>query len=196
MTLVFLLRYPEPRKVLTNLSWCPYAKGSPCEGQAPWSSNSVDSRGLSPAQVVLHFQLLSDAPCLLDYRASGQNTAGLVPFGTWWWPWHKLGCHGLARLSSHSVQLQWLAQELRGFVAFYKLAQLTRIHLEQHISDPNNLSTSQSTYANNQVILLSPWVFEHLEMSIACVGMLLGLPHLQMAGWRGINSPPTIIVVG
>jgi hypothetical protein len=81
-------------------------------------------------------------------------------------------------------------------VAFYKLAQLTRIHLEQHISDPNNLSTSQSTYANNQVILLSPWVFEHLEMSIACVGMLLGLPHLQMAGWRGINSPPTIIVVG
>jgi hypothetical protein len=27
-------------------------------------------------------------------------------------------------------------------------------------------------------------------MSIICVGMLLGLPHLQMGGWRGINSWP------
>jgi hypothetical protein len=27
-------------------------------------------------------------------------------------------------------------------------------------------------------------------MSIACVGMLLRLPHLQMAGWRGINILP------
>jgi hypothetical protein len=26
-------------------------------------------------------------------------------------------------------------------------------------------------------------VFEHLEMSTICFGMLLGLPHLQMAGW-------------
>jgi hypothetical protein len=33
------------------------------------------------------------------------------------------------------------------------------------------------------VILISTWVFEHLEMSITCVGMLLGLPHLQMASW-------------
>jgi hypothetical protein len=33
------------------------------------------------------------------------------------------------------------------------------------------------------VILLSTWVYEHLEMSIQCLGMLLGLPHLQMAGW-------------
>jgi hypothetical protein len=33
------------------------------------------------------------------------------------------------------------------------------------------------------VILLSTWVFEHLEMSTICLGMLLGLPHLQMAGW-------------
>jgi hypothetical protein len=47
MTLVFLPRYPEPRKVLTNPRWCPYAKGSPREGQAPRSSNSVESRGPS-----------------------------------------------------------------------------------------------------------------------------------------------------
>jgi hypothetical protein len=48
MTPVFLPRYPEPRKVSTNHCWCPYVKGSPCEGQAPWSSNSVESRGPSP----------------------------------------------------------------------------------------------------------------------------------------------------
>jgi hypothetical protein len=33
-------------------------------------------------------------------------------------------------------------------------------------------------------------------MSITCVGILLGLPHLQMASWKGINSLPSIIVVG
>jgi hypothetical protein len=27
-------------------------------------------------------------------------------------------------------------------------------------------------------------------MSTICLSMLLGLPHLQMAGWRGINSLP------
>jgi hypothetical protein len=32
----------------TNPRWCPYAKGSPHEGQAPWSRNSVQSRGPSP----------------------------------------------------------------------------------------------------------------------------------------------------
>jgi hypothetical protein len=31
----------------------------------------------------------------------------------------------------HLVQLQWLAQELRGCVGFSKLTQLTRDHLEQ-----------------------------------------------------------------
>jgi hypothetical protein len=45
---VVLPRYLEPRKVPTNPRWCPYAKGSPCEGQAPWSSNSVESHGPSP----------------------------------------------------------------------------------------------------------------------------------------------------
>jgi hypothetical protein len=35
-------------KVSTNPRWCPYAKGSPCEGQAPRSSNSVESRRPSP----------------------------------------------------------------------------------------------------------------------------------------------------
>jgi hypothetical protein len=48
MTPVFLPRYLEPRTVPTNPHWCPYAKGSPREGQAPRSSNSVESRGPSP----------------------------------------------------------------------------------------------------------------------------------------------------
>jgi hypothetical protein len=48
MTLVFLPRYLEPHKVPTNPRWCPYAKGSPREGQAPRSSNSVESHGPSP----------------------------------------------------------------------------------------------------------------------------------------------------
>jgi hypothetical protein len=42
------------------------------------------------------------------------------------------------------------------------------------------------------VILLSTWVFEHLEMSTTWVGMLFGLPHFQMVGWRGINCLPLI----
>jgi hypothetical protein len=48
MTLIFLPRYPEPRRVPTNPRWCPYARGSPREGQAPRSSNSIESRGPSP----------------------------------------------------------------------------------------------------------------------------------------------------
>jgi hypothetical protein len=43
-----LPRYPKPRKVPTNPRWCPYAKGSPHESQAPKSSNSRESHGPSP----------------------------------------------------------------------------------------------------------------------------------------------------
>jgi hypothetical protein len=45
---IFLTRYLEPRKVPTNPRWCPYAKGSLRERQAPRSSNSIESRGPSP----------------------------------------------------------------------------------------------------------------------------------------------------
>jgi hypothetical protein len=40
------------------------------------------------------------------------------------------------------------------------------------------------------MILLSTLVFEQLEMSTSCIGMLLGIPHLQMIGWKGINRLP------
>jgi hypothetical protein len=36
------------RKVPTNPRWCPYKKGSPREGQALRSSNSIESREPSP----------------------------------------------------------------------------------------------------------------------------------------------------
>jgi hypothetical protein len=45
---VFLLRHSEPCKVSTNPRWCPYAKGSPREGQAPQTSNSIESHEPSP----------------------------------------------------------------------------------------------------------------------------------------------------
>jgi hypothetical protein len=76
MTSVFLPRYPKPRKVPTNPRWCPYAKGSPHEGQATRSSNSVESLRPSHVQVVLRFWLLSDAPRRLHYRASSRNAMG------------------------------------------------------------------------------------------------------------------------
>jgi hypothetical protein len=46
---VFLPRYQEPCKFLTNPRWCPYTKGSPCEGKAVRASNSVDSHNISGA---------------------------------------------------------------------------------------------------------------------------------------------------
>jgi hypothetical protein len=35
-----------------------------------------------------------------------------------------------------------------------------------------------------------------LGMSTICLGMLLGLPHLRMAGWGCIFGPNTIVAVG
>jgi hypothetical protein len=47
-TPIFLLRYLEPCKVLTNPRWCPYTKGSPRERQAPWTGNSINGHRPSP----------------------------------------------------------------------------------------------------------------------------------------------------
>jgi hypothetical protein len=124
---------------------------------------------------VLHFRLLSDAPTVSTIELLAENVAGLVPSGTRWRSWHKRGSHGLARLLTHSVQLQWLTQEPRG---------LTK------------LSTSQSTYANHRVILLSTWVYEHLEMSTICLGMLLGSHTLKWPVGVVFIGPNTKLVVG
>jgi hypothetical protein len=118
MTAVFLLRYLEPRKVLTNPRWCPYAKGSPREGQAPRSSNSIESHRPSPraSGAPLPAPLERSLPSPLSsfrpkYRGSRslQYTVAAVT---------QFGCHDLARLSPHSVQLQRLAQEPRSCVVF------------------------------------------------------------------------------
>jgi hypothetical protein len=38
--------------------------------------------------------------------------------------------------------------------------------------------------------------WEGLDMSTICLDMLLGLPHLEMAGWGGIYSHQPIVAVG
>jgi hypothetical protein len=119
MTSIFLPRYPEPRKVPTNPRWCPYAKGSPCEGQAPQSSNSVESHGPSLDA--------SGAPLSVPLgRSSPSPLSSFRPKTLWasFPPVHDGGrdTNTVVMVSQdslpHSVQLQRLAQEPRGCVIF------------------------------------------------------------------------------
>jgi hypothetical protein len=137
MTLVFLPRYPEPCKVLTNPCWCPYAKGSPREGQAPRSSNSIESREPSPHA--------SGAPLLAPLGRSSPS-----PLSSFW-P-KRRGPRSLrytvtavtqTRLSRSRKTIAPLgaittararAEVLCGFT---KLTQLTRVHLEQALMRSN-----------------------------------------------------------
>ena len=135
--LVFLPRYPEPCMVLTNPRWCPYAKGSPREGQAPWSSNSVESRRPSPCA--------SGAPLLAPLGRSPPS-----PLSSFW-PKH-CGPHSL--WYTVAVVTQTLLSQSRktlaplstntmahtraeGLCGFTKLTQLTRVHLEQALKRSN-----------------------------------------------------------
>jgi hypothetical protein len=137
MTPIFLLRYPEPRKVLTNPRWRPYVKGSPREGQAPRSSNSVEIRGPSPRassaslpaplgrsspSPLSSFRLKRRGPRSLRYTVVGmtemrlsrsRNT--LAPLGT---------------ITTAHARAEWLC-------SFSKLTQLSRIHLEQALMRSN-----------------------------------------------------------
>jgi hypothetical protein len=137
MTPVFLPRYPEPRKVLTNPRWCPYAKGSPREGQAPQSSKSVESRGpsphacgaplpaplgCSPSSPLSSFRLKRRGPRSLRYKVAvvtqtrlsrSRNT--LAPLGT--------------ITTAHA--------RAEGLCGLSKLTQLTRVHLEQALKRSN-----------------------------------------------------------
>ena len=132
-----LPRYPEPRKIPTNPRWCPYAKGSPREGQAPRSSNSVESHGHSPRASGAPLRLLSDAPCRLHYRASGRKCCGP----------HSLRYTMVAvtqtRLSRSRKTLAPLGTittaraRAEGLCGFSKLTQLTRIHLEKALMRSN-----------------------------------------------------------
>jgi hypothetical protein len=129
---VFLSRYPEPRKVSTNPRCCPYTKGSPCEGQAPQSSNSIESRRPSPRASGV--PLLAPLGCfpsspLSSFRSKRRGARSLrymvaVVTQTRLSQTHKT-------LAPLATILQWLTQEPRGLVGFSKLTQLTRNHLEQ-----------------------------------------------------------------
>jgi hypothetical protein len=128
---VFLPRYSKSRKVPTNPCWCPYTKGSPCEGQAPRSSNSVESHRPSPRT--------SGAPLLAPLGRTPPST--LSSF----WPKHR-GPRSL-RYTVAAMTQMWLSRSrktlapldaittararAKGLCGFSKLTQLTRIHLEQ-----------------------------------------------------------------
>jgi hypothetical protein len=130
MTLVFLPMYPEPHKVPTNPRWCPCAKGSPRKGQAPRSSNSVEScesspcaRGAplpaplerSPPSPLSSFRLKSHEPRSLRYTVAAviqtrlsRSRETLAPLGT--------------NTMAHA--------RVEVLCGLSKLTQLTRIHLE------------------------------------------------------------------
>jgi hypothetical protein len=131
MTSIFLPRYPEPRKVQTNPRWCPYAKGSPHEGQAPRSSNSVESHrpspcssgasllaplGHSPSSTLSSFRSKRRGPRSLRHivvavtqTLLSRSRKILCPLGT----------------------ITTARARAEGLCGFSKLTQLTRIHLEQ-----------------------------------------------------------------
>jgi hypothetical protein len=131
MTLVFLWRYLESRKVPTNPHWCPYAKGSPREGQAPRSSNSIEScgpsprasgaslpgpLGRSPSSPLSSFRAKRHGPRSLRYMVDivtqtrlSRSRKSLAPLGT----------------------ITMAHTRAEGLCVFSKLTQLNRVHLEQ-----------------------------------------------------------------
>jgi hypothetical protein len=132
MTLVFLPRYLEPRKVPTNPRWCPYAKGSPRKGQAPQSSNSVESHGPSPcASGALLLAPLGRSPPspLSSFRPKCHGPHSLR---------YTVEAVTQTRMSRSRKTLAPLGTTItmthtraEGLCGFSKLTQLTWIHLEQ-----------------------------------------------------------------
>jgi hypothetical protein len=131
MTPVFLPRYPEPRKVSTNPRWCPNAKGSPREGQAPRSSNSVESHVPSP--------YASGALLPAPLRRSSPS-----PLSSFWPKRHGPRSLRYTMVDVKQTRLSWSRKTIaplgtittaharaEGLCGFSKLTQLTRIHLEQ-----------------------------------------------------------------
>jgi hypothetical protein len=137
MTSVFLLRYLEPRKVPTNPRWCPYAKGSPHEGQAPRLSNSVESRGPSPrASGALLPAPLGHSPpsSLSSFRPKHHRSRSLR---------YTMAAMTQTRLSRSRKTLAPLGTittaraRAQGLCGLSKLTQITRIHLEQALMRSN-----------------------------------------------------------
>jgi hypothetical protein len=137
MKLVFLPRYPESRKVLTNPRWCPYTKGSPREGQASRSSNSVESRGPSPcasgAPLPGPLGRFPSSP-LSSFRPKRRGPRSLL---------YMVAAVTQTRLSRSRKTLAPLGTitiahaRAEGLCGFSKLTQLTRIRLEQALMRSN-----------------------------------------------------------
>jgi hypothetical protein len=132
-----LPRYPEPRKVPTNPRWCPYAKGSPREGQAPRSSNSVESRGPSPraSGAPLPAPLGHSPPSpLSSFRPKRRGPRSLR---------YTVAAVTQTRLSRSRKTLAphgtitTTHARAEGLCGFTKLTQLTRVHLEQALKRSN-----------------------------------------------------------
>jgi hypothetical protein len=128
MTLVFLPRYLEPRKVLTNPHWCPYANGSPCKGQAP-RAFSTRKCALLPAPLGRFppSPLSSFWPRRCGPRSLRYIVATVTQ--TWLSRSHKT----LAPLGTVTTA----HARAEGLCGFYKLTQLTRIYLEQSLKRSN-----------------------------------------------------------
>jgi hypothetical protein len=137
MTPVFLPSYREPRKVPTNPRWCPYAKGSPREGQAPWSSNSIESRGPSPraSSAPLPAPLGRSSPSpLSSFRSKRRGPRSLR---------YTMATVTQTRLSRSRKTLAPLGTitttrtRAEGLCGLSKLTQVTRVHLEQALKRSN-----------------------------------------------------------
>jgi hypothetical protein len=137
MTLVFLPRYSELCKVPTNPCWCPYAKGSPHEDQAPRSSNSVESCGPSPraSGAPLPAPLGRSPPSpLTSFRSKRREPHSLR---------YMVAAVIQTRLSlSHKTlaplgTVTTACTRAEGLCGLSKLTQLTRVHLEQALMRSN-----------------------------------------------------------
>jgi hypothetical protein len=135
--------------------------------------------------------LLLDSPCHVHYRVSSQNVTILVPSGTRWWPQHKHGWCAVTSSAPLDTILQRLEKELRVLVGF--LTTLTQLGttLEQVLSYLTNLSTTQSTYANHRVILLSTWVFGAL-VCVSTFGKSSWSLHTTKWLAKGVYIEPTL----
>jgi hypothetical protein len=137
MTPVFLPRYPKPRKVPNNPHWCHYAKGSPHEGLAPRSSNSIESRGPSPhangalLPAPLRCSLLSPLSSFRPKCRGPRSLRYTVAVVTQ--TWLSLSRKTLAPLGTVTIT----RARVEGLCGLSKLTQLTRVYLEQALKRSN-----------------------------------------------------------
>jgi hypothetical protein len=137
MTPIFLLRYPEPRKVPTNPRWCPYAMGSSREGQVPWSGKSIKSHRPSPhtSGPPLPTPLGRSLSSPLSSFRPKTTRASFLPVHD-----GDRDTNTVVTVSQDSRPTRFNyngSRKSREVVCFSKLTQQTRIHLEQALMRSN-----------------------------------------------------------